>query len=133
MIGGQGRPCRAWGFPEDFPVLTLARQPEPNPLASYSVAKSILQLVIAGVLSSPAFAQAAAPSSEDLELAFNGHCRECHSFEKDDNRIGPTLYGVVGRKAGTVASFAYSDSIKGSEITWDEGDTRQVDYGPPMP
>lgn len=59
-------------------------------------------------------------SSEDLELAFNGHCRECHSFQKGDNRLGPTLYGVVGRKAGTVPGFAYSDSLKGSNIVWTE-------------
>jgi cytochrome c len=55
-----------------------------------------------------------------LELAFNGHCRECHEFDKGDNRLGPTLYGVVGRKAGTVPGFAYSDSLKSSGITWDE-------------
>ena len=61
-----------------------------------------------------------APSNDDLELAFNGHCRECHSFVKDDNRLGPNLYGVVGRKAGTVPNFAYSESVKGSGITWDE-------------
>jgi len=61
-----------------------------------------------------------AQSNDELELAFNGHCRECHSFLKDDNRLGPSLYGVVGRKAGTEAGFAYSDSVKGSGITWDE-------------
>ncbi len=57
---------------------------------------------------------------EELELQFNGHCRECHSFVKNDNRLGPSLYGVVGRKAGTVPGFNYSDSIKGSNIVWDE-------------
>ncbi len=56
----------------------------------------------------------------DLELAFNGHCRECHAFDKGDNRLGPSLYGVVGRKAGIVAGFAYSDSLKSSGVTWDE-------------
>ncbi len=56
----------------------------------------------------------------DLELAFNGHCRECHEFDKGDNRLGPTLYGVVGRKAGTVPGFDYSDSLKNSGITWSE-------------
>ncbi|WP_045834508.1 cytochrome c family protein [Hyphomicrobium sp. 99] len=59
-------------------------------------------------------------SNDDLELAFNGHCRECHSFDKGDNRLGPTLYGVVGRKAGTVPGFPYSDSLKGAGITWNE-------------
>jgi cytochrome c len=59
-------------------------------------------------------------SNDDLELAFNGHCRECHAFDKGDNRLGPTLYGVVGRKAGIVPGFAYSDSLKSSGIAWDE-------------
>ena len=36
------------------------------------------------------------------------------------NRLGQTLYGVVGRKARTVPNFAYSKSVKGSGITWDE-------------
>ena len=30
-------------------------------------------------------------SAEDLEITFNDHCRECHSFVKDDNRLGPSL------------------------------------------
>lgn len=64
-------------------------------------------------------AQSSTPN-DDLELAFNGHCRECHAFDKGDNRLGPTLYGVVGRKAGTVPGFEYSDSLKSSGITWDE-------------
>lgn len=59
-------------------------------------------------------------SGDDPELAFNGHCRECHAFDKGDNRIGPTLYGVVGRKAGTVPGFDYSESLKDSGITWNE-------------
>jgi cytochrome c len=57
-------------------------------------------------------------ADSDLELAFNDHCRECHSFLKDDNRLGPSLYGVVGRKAGTEPGFSYSMSVKGSGITW---------------
>jgi len=39
---------------------------------------------------------------------------------KNDNRLGPSLYGVVGRKAGSVPNFAYSDAVKRSGITWDE-------------
>ena len=79
----------------------------------------IQQFVIACMLSGAAAAQTA-QSNDELELAFNGHCRECHAFDKGDNRLGPSLYGVVGRKAGTAPNFAYSDSVKGSGITWDE-------------
>jgi cytochrome c len=63
-------------------------------------------------------APAAQAADDDLELAFNDHCRECHSFVKDDNRLGPSLYGVVGRKAGTEPGYAYSESVKSSGITW---------------
>jgi cytochrome c len=62
---------------------------------------------------------AAEAADDDLELAFNDHCRECHSFVKDDNRLGPSLYGVVGRKAGMEPGYAYSESLKGSGVTWD--------------
>jgi cytochrome c len=72
-------------------------------------------IVALALLLGPSAARAA---DNDLELAFNDHCRECHSFVKDDNRLGPSLYGVFGRKAGTATDYAYSDSLKGSNITW---------------
>jgi cytochrome c len=59
-------------------------------------------------------------SAQDLEITFNDHCRECHSFVKDDNRLGPSLYGVVGRKAGVEAGYGYTQSMKDSGVTWDE-------------
>jgi cytochrome c len=62
----------------------------------------------------------AAASAEDLEITFNDHCRECHSFLKGDNRLGPTLYGVVGRKAGAEPGYGYTESLKDSGVTWDE-------------
>ena len=64
------------------------------------------QLVVACMLCGTATAQTA-QNNDELELAFNGHCRECHAFDKGDNRLGPSLYGVVGRKAGTAPNFAY--------------------------
>ena len=79
-----------------------------------------LFLVLIGLIGTASGAAAQAAANDDPELAFNGHCRECHAFDKGDNRLGPTLYGVVGRKAGTVAGFAYSESLKDSGITWNE-------------
>jgi cytochrome c len=46
-------------------------------------------------------------------------CRQCHSYKQGDNRLGPSLYGVVGRKSGTAPSYGnYSDSLKNAGITW---------------
>ena len=47
-------------------------------------------------------------------------CKVCHSLTAGENKIGPSLAGVVGRASGTVADFAYSDAMKGSGLTWDE-------------
>jgi len=48
-------------------------------------------------------------------------CKICHSFDKAGaNRVGPKLYGVFGRKAGTVPGFNYSDAMKNSGIVWDD-------------
>ena len=63
---------------------------------------------------------AAGAADEGLEITFNDHCRECHSFLKGDNRLGPSLYGVVGRKAGIEPGFGYTQSLKDSGVTWDE-------------
>lgn len=48
-------------------------------------------------------------------------CAVCHSSEKGaGNRIGPNLFGVVGRKAGSLPDYSYSSSMRNSGITWDQ-------------
>jgi cytochrome c len=55
------------------------------------------------------------------ERLFNQQCKACHVIDKDGhNTIGPNLFGLLGRKAGGVQGFAYSDSMKASGITWDD-------------
>ncbi|WP_374368504.1 cytochrome c family protein [Dongia sp.] len=46
-------------------------------------------------------------------------CAACHSVEADVNKIGPSLHGIIGRPAGTIADFKYSDAMKSSGLTWD--------------
>jgi cytochrome c len=64
-------------------------------------------------------ALAAQEQSEEGKVAFNNNCRTCHSFKEGDNRLGPTLHGIIGRKAGSIDGFAFSSAMKGSGITWD--------------
>lgn len=50
-------------------------------------------------------------------------CVACHSVTPDGaSSIGPNLYGVVGRAAGSLAGFDYSDAMAGSGLTWDSGE-----------
>jgi cytochrome c len=45
-------------------------------------------------------------------------CAACHATDHA-NRVGPGLEGIIGRKAGTVPGFHYSDAMKKSDIVWD--------------
>lgn len=46
-------------------------------------------------------------------------CAICHDNRKDGgNRLGPNLFGVVGRKAGTYAGYSYSPAMKNAGFTW---------------
>src|ERR1043165_4568112 len=46
-------------------------------------------------------------------------CAACHTFGKGEpNRVGPNLYGVVGRPKGTEAGFDYSAALKGKGGNW---------------
>lgn len=47
-------------------------------------------------------------------------CKTCHAIEAGVNKIGPSLHGVVGRKAGIIPGFVYSTANKNSGITWTE-------------
>jgi len=54
------------------------------------------------------------------EKVFN-KCRACHQIgEGAKTLVGPPLNGIVGRKAGSIEGYSYSDANKNSGITWDE-------------
>jgi cytochrome c len=47
-------------------------------------------------------------------------CRSCHTTSQGGpNMTGPNLWGVFGRKAGSLDGFAYSDGVKAAGFTWD--------------
>jgi len=53
------------------------------------------------------------------ERQFARKCSICHAVTADGGRkAGPTLYRVFGRQAGTLPGYAYSDTLKGSDIIW---------------
>ncbi|MGL3211780.1 c-type cytochrome [Bradyrhizobium sp. BR 1433] len=62
-------------------------------------------VVVCGLMSlalSPSHGQDAGVSGEQ---AFNNSCRTCHTVKDGDNRVGPNLHNVVGRKAGRLRAL----------------------------
>jgi cytochrome c len=47
-------------------------------------------------------------------------CTACHSLTPGQNMVGPSLHGLIGRKAGTAPGFQYSSANKASGLTWNE-------------
>ena len=60
-----------------------------------------------------------AVAEEPRETLFKKNCAICHTLEAGKNKIGPSLAGVVGRKAGSVPGFAYTAANKNSGDIWD--------------
>jgi cytochrome c len=54
------------------------------------------------------------------QQVFNNTCRTCHSIKEGDNRQGPNLYKIIGRKAGSLPDYNYSSAMKGADFVWDE-------------
>jgi cytochrome c len=80
---------------------------KPNMLAGF-VATIVL-------ISTPGRAQ-----EQDGQLLFNNACRTCHTMKEGDNRLGPNLHKVVGRKAGSLGDYEYSGAMKNAGLVWDK-------------
>ena len=77
---------------------------------------------MAFTLSSPSALPQASQGTEGIsgQQAFNNACRTCHIVREGDNRLGPNLYKVVGRKAGSLPGYAFSSAMKEAGFVWDE-------------
>ena len=65
----------------------------------------------------PSAETAPAPSARPVSFAL---CTMCHSDVAGKNGLGPSLFGVVGRTAGSVPGYSYSPALKAAGLTWDE-------------
>jgi cytochrome c len=58
-------------------------------------------------------------------------CAVCHTIDKNGgDALGPNLFGIVGRKAGTRAGYAYSAPLKASNLVWTEANLTKWSASP---
>ena len=84
--------------------------------------KTVLIAAGAGLLSIGGAAIPAGPPRGDPQHGQQlfVRCASCHTIGQSGGRIGPSLNGVFGRKAGSAAGFNYSPAMKNSGFTWDQ-------------
>ncbi len=73
----------------------------------------LFALAAAALAASPAVAADAANG----EKVFR-QCQACHVVDKEQNKVGPHLVGIIGRPAGAAQGFKYSPAMANSGITW---------------
>ncbi len=96
-----------------------------KPLAMIAAAAAVAALA----LTTPAKSDLSAAGQKALAAAgkvmFEQRCRVCHAQDFQHPSYGPALKGIVGRKAGSVVGFQYSDAMRQSGIMWDEDTLRK--------
>ncbi len=82
----------------------------------------IVGFLVAGMiaLAGQAAAEGDAAKGEKLFKGFL-QCSSCHSLEAGETKVGPTLAGLFGRKAGSAEGYKrYSEAMANSKVIWDE-------------
>jgi cytochrome c len=73
-------------------------------------------------ISACAFLMVAASDNQaqeaDGERLFRQRCSSCHSLETGQNRTGPSLAGINGRRAGSTEGARYSPALSSSNVVW---------------
>jgi cytochrome c len=83
-------------------------------------------LTAAALISLIAGAAHAAGNAENGQKLFNSaaQCKVCHSIKPDQKMVGPSMFGVVGRKCGTAAKQTFSGNYRAAcektGFSWDE-------------
>lgn len=91
----------------------------------------VLSLCIAAAVSGFLIAAARGGNPEHGKELFTEKCTVCHTAEKDaGNRLGPNLFGVVRRPAGSIAPFSYLSAMKGSGVVWTADKLAEYPGGP---
>src|SRR5262244_1175812 len=91
----------------------------PRAVISGLVCITFLMLLEFSAVPQPA-RKGADAATESGQLTFNNACRTCHTTKEGDNRLGPNLRNIIGRKPGSLPSYGYSSAMKGADFVWDK-------------
>jgi cytochrome c len=95
------------------PGMTWNHRPLAHSLKRTLRSSLFLAFVLARMAAAPAFA-GDAEAGKDV---FKTECAECHSIKEGRHKKGPSLFGVVGRKAASLPDYEYSDALRG-QTAW---------------
>ncbi|MBV8652603.1 MAG: cytochrome c family protein [Alphaproteobacteria bacterium] len=77
----------------------------------------LIAVALVGILAAEGAEAAGDPAKGKQQFS---KCSICHSTEAGDDKVGPSLAGIVGRKSASDEKFAYSAAMKSFNQTWDE-------------
>ena len=81
--------------------------------------EKIAAVALAAAMALTSASAVAAGNAKKGKKVFN-KCKACHAVKAGKNKVGPSLAGIVGRKAGTASGFKRYKGLKGADWTWDE-------------
>jgi cytochrome c len=61
-----------------------------------------------------------AHDASEGERLYRQRCASCHALQVGQNRLGPHLLGILGRRAGSVEGVRYSQDLQSADFVWDE-------------
>jgi cytochrome c2 len=97
---------------------------------SFSVSPVRRGVIFAVLLGSSITPAAAADDIAMGREVFDSRCTACHGLHPT-RKPGPVLFGVYGRRAGSVPGYHYSAALKGASITWNAANLDRWLQGPP--
>lgn len=102
-------------------LLLLQRRPDPAPgeapptptlqVSGYQAVRAVTAVIAA---------QRVSASTHSGQLLFDTHCSSCHAVHTRDLVAAPHLYGVIGRRVGSLEGFPYSEAMTGRDEVWTE-------------